>query len=147
MIDKVAACDKVGEPEATEGETGAAAEPERQPARRADRDIEGDREGDRYEVVLDKTAEHHEEGRPQQARSVRRSGNVADQTAEHNGLAQGLRIVDRYPGRRDTIAKAQLAPPAEQRIDSVTAETACSHRRQDAHREKRHQSDQPSAYQ
>jgi hypothetical protein len=72
---------------------------------------------------------------------------MADQTSEHNGLAQGLRIVDRYPGRRDTIAKAQRAAPAEQRIDSVAAETACSHCRQDAHREKRHQSDHPSAYQ
>src|ERR1700730_10984131 len=138
MIDKVAACDKVGEPEATEGETGAAAEPEQQPARRADRDIEGDREGDRYEVVLDKTAERHEEGRTQQARSVRRSGNMANQTAEHNGLAQGLRIVDRYPGRRDTITKAQRAAPAEQRIDAVATETAGCHCREDAHREKRH---------
>jgi hypothetical protein len=138
MIDKVAACDKVGEPEAAEGETGAAAEPEQQLARRADRDIEGDREGDRYEVVLDKTAERHEEGRTQEAHSVRRSGNMADQTAEHNGLAQSLRIVDCFPGRRDRITEAQRAAPAEQRIDSVTTETACCHCGEDAHREKRH---------
>src|ERR1700730_16266591 len=127
MIDKVAACDKVGEPEATEGETGAAAEPEQQPARRADRDIEGDREGDRYEVVLDKTAERHEEGRTQQADAVRWSRNMADQTSEHDGLGQSLRIVGRNPGRRDTITKAQSAAPGEERIDSVATETVRRH--------------------
>jgi len=53
MINKGTACDKLRNSEAAHGKTGAAAEPERQPAGRADRHIERDRERDRDDVMLD----------------------------------------------------------------------------------------------
>ena len=65
MINKAAACDKVCKSEAARRQTGAAGEPKQQPARRADCEVECDRERDRYNIMLDETAEHNEEGRTQ----------------------------------------------------------------------------------
>src|SRR5271166_3236782 len=147
MINKSAACDKVGEPEAADGEDGAAAEPEQQPARRAHRDIESDRERDRYEIVLDEPGDRHEQGRTQKAEPIRRFGNVTDEAAEHYRLAQSLRIVDRDPGGRDKITKTQGTASAEDRIDSVTVNPAYYRRNQDAYRHEGHKRDDPPAQQ
>ena len=83
MINKGTACDKVRNFEAAHGKTGAAAEPEKQPARRADRHIERDREWDRDDIMLDEAAERDEYRRTRQADPIRWSRNVTDKAAEH----------------------------------------------------------------
>ena len=98
MIDEVAAGDDLRQAEKTCRETGARDEPEWQPPRRAEGQIEGYRDRDRHEVVLDEAAEHDEERRAQQVEAIGRARDVTDESAEHDGFAQSLRVIGDDPG-------------------------------------------------
>ena len=97
--------------------------------------------------MLDETAEHDEERRAQQAEAVRLARDVTDESAEHDGFAQHLRIVGDDPCRRHQITRTRRAAGAKHRVGSPAAEAPDCNCREHRYCSEGHQRDQSSAQQ